>query len=339
MSVTIQTKGGTAARWTLVNPVLAPREQGLEKDTGLVKYGDGVRTWNQLPYVSNVLGNLPAISDLAVSLSEPAAPTSGFLRLFSKSIGGRSMLAQKGAGGIATALQPHLGRNYVQVINTNGSTSVNSYGCTAAASSGGPAWQPNGTLGIGTIVATAATANAGAYVQASANAFYRSATLESAGGFTFSARAAFPDVTYDATVSATGSRAFVGLTAATTTAITSADTLLLATVGFRRVNVFGGVTDTNWQIHAANGTAQSKTDTGMSFNGGDEYLFELFSPPGATAVSWRIENVTAGTSATGKVTDTLPNHLATMKHSISLTTVNAVARRIWLQTMYCECDR
>ncbi len=52
MSVTIQTKGGTAARWTLVNPVLAPREQGLEKHAISLTTVNAVarRIWLQTMY-------------------------------------------------------------------------------------------------------------------------------------------------------------------------------------------------------------------------------------------------------------------------------------------------
>jgi hypothetical protein len=37
--------------WSNVNPVLAEGELGLEKDSTKFKLGDGIKTWNQLPYV------------------------------------------------------------------------------------------------------------------------------------------------------------------------------------------------------------------------------------------------------------------------------------------------
>jgi hypothetical protein len=52
--VKIQVRRDTAANWTASNPVLAAGEQGLETDTGKVKYGDGVRNWATLPYFSGV---------------------------------------------------------------------------------------------------------------------------------------------------------------------------------------------------------------------------------------------------------------------------------------------
>jgi hypothetical protein len=40
---------GTAAQWSLANPILLDGEFGVEKDTGRIKVGDGVNRWNALP--------------------------------------------------------------------------------------------------------------------------------------------------------------------------------------------------------------------------------------------------------------------------------------------------
>lgn len=44
----VQHRRGTAAQWAVANPVLPDGEFGYEKDTGIVKMGNGVSTWNQL---------------------------------------------------------------------------------------------------------------------------------------------------------------------------------------------------------------------------------------------------------------------------------------------------
>lgn len=46
----IQNRRGTSTQWTTANPILASGEKGFEIDTGLFKMGDGVSSWNQLPY-------------------------------------------------------------------------------------------------------------------------------------------------------------------------------------------------------------------------------------------------------------------------------------------------
>ena len=48
MATKIQVKRDTSANWESVNPVLSVGEPGLETDTGIVKYGDGKTSWNEL---------------------------------------------------------------------------------------------------------------------------------------------------------------------------------------------------------------------------------------------------------------------------------------------------
>ena len=50
--VKFQLRRGAAADWNTANPVLRLGEPGLETDTNRLKFGDGVKTWTQLPYVS-----------------------------------------------------------------------------------------------------------------------------------------------------------------------------------------------------------------------------------------------------------------------------------------------
>jgi hypothetical protein len=49
-TIQLQHKRGTAARWTIVNPVLASGEIGYETDTRKFKIGDGTTPWVSLPY-------------------------------------------------------------------------------------------------------------------------------------------------------------------------------------------------------------------------------------------------------------------------------------------------
>jgi hypothetical protein len=77
---TIKLRRDTAAAWTSANPVLAPGEPGLETDTNLIKYGNGVTAWNSLPYASLVpdaiTTNLAPAAGESVSLGDPDHPWS-----------------------------------------------------------------------------------------------------------------------------------------------------------------------------------------------------------------------------------------------------------------------
>jgi len=52
--VTLQIRNANANDWTTRNPVLGEGEYGLERDTFLLKIGDGVRDWAHLPYLNKL---------------------------------------------------------------------------------------------------------------------------------------------------------------------------------------------------------------------------------------------------------------------------------------------
>lgn len=77
-----QFRRGTASQWTVINPVLDDGEPGIEKDTGRVKFGDGVSAWLALPYAGITTVSydmLPAGTTITVAKSGatwPSRPTS-----------------------------------------------------------------------------------------------------------------------------------------------------------------------------------------------------------------------------------------------------------------------
>ena len=63
MAVQIQLRRGLAAQWTATNVLLAQGEMAVETDTKNFKIGDGINTWNNLPYSNiNTLGDLGDVS-------------------------------------------------------------------------------------------------------------------------------------------------------------------------------------------------------------------------------------------------------------------------------------
>lgn len=55
MAIQMQLRRDSSAQWTSVNPILAQGEMGFEINSGKVKVGDGVHTWNTLPYLTSNL--------------------------------------------------------------------------------------------------------------------------------------------------------------------------------------------------------------------------------------------------------------------------------------------
>ena len=52
MASKIQVRRDSSNNWTSTNPILSQGEPGYEIDTNKIKYGDGIATWNVLPYTT-----------------------------------------------------------------------------------------------------------------------------------------------------------------------------------------------------------------------------------------------------------------------------------------------
>lgn len=107
---TLQFKRGTAARWTLVNPVLAAGEPGFETDTGKEKLGDGTTAWVALPYqgatvpTPDASATVKGLVQLAGALGgTAAAPTVAYSAVTGRpTLGGAAALSVgTGAGTVA----------------------------------------------------------------------------------------------------------------------------------------------------------------------------------------------------------------------------------------------
>ena len=56
MSAQIQFRRGTTLEWFTANPLLVEGELGIELDTGKIKLGNGVQSWNSLAYATGADG-------------------------------------------------------------------------------------------------------------------------------------------------------------------------------------------------------------------------------------------------------------------------------------------
>ena len=54
MKTTIQLKRGLLMRWETINPILAAGEPGWATDAYILKVGDGVHSWSELPALTGV---------------------------------------------------------------------------------------------------------------------------------------------------------------------------------------------------------------------------------------------------------------------------------------------
>jgi len=337
MATRIQLRGDTAANWTTVNPILAQREIALETDTDLYKIGDGTTAWNSLPYKA-----LRQIDEATVinfeNQSIPTAPAANTLNLFARNLGGRMALRMQGPSGLSTPLQPSFFQNNIMMINTNTTTTITSIGNTVT--SVGTISHPTPTLLYGWMTNFATTAISASTSGTGNNGLLwtRSTNVTDAAGFFFNTRLAFPDSSYDETGMSTGTRIFVGLTSQTMANSVTVNDPVGVRVGFSRIHVNGSPPDSNWFL-SLKATSEERIDTQMVFTPECIYDFYLFCPPTGSFISWRIDNITLGTSQEGTTTVQLPTVGVYMRAGFQLLTVNAVVRNIRMQRVYVESDR
>ena len=63
----LRLRGGTSENLTAVNPILLCREIVVETDTGKIKVGDGIRSWNKLPYYRETVTEIRTLSDADIA--------------------------------------------------------------------------------------------------------------------------------------------------------------------------------------------------------------------------------------------------------------------------------
>jgi hypothetical protein len=338
MAITIQLRGDLASNWTAANPILAERELALETDTNLYKIGNGITTWNDLPYTA-----LRQIDNATVvnfsNQNTPVVPSGDTLNLFAKTLAGRMALRAQGPSGLSTPFQPSFFQNNIMMINTNTTTTITSIGNTVT--SVGTISHPAPSLLYGYMAQFASAATAG-ITTGTGNAtllWTRSTDINDAAGFFFNARLAYNQSNYDETGASTGSRIFVGLTDQTMAASVASNDPTGNRIGFSRIHVNGSLTDTNWFITSKDGLNENRIDTGLVFTPECVYDFYIFCPPDGSFIGWRIDNITLNTSQEGIVDFNLPTVGVYMRAGAQLQTVNALSRTFRMQRIYIESDR
>lgn len=58
-SIQFQVRRGTSSEWSSANPVLADGELAYETNTNKLKIGDGLTSYNSLPYFGVSVGDFP----------------------------------------------------------------------------------------------------------------------------------------------------------------------------------------------------------------------------------------------------------------------------------------
>jgi hypothetical protein len=258
-----------------------------------------VTRWNEDHAITSEI-DIPALD------VDPAAPADGFLNLYAKKLGGRTMLMQMGPSGLDTAFQPNLGGNKVALwMPPGGSTTVPGvFGMAALTATGTATSRTVATTNmltrmtrLGYVSAATGGSLAGAR---EAVAKYTLGAGGGLGGFFLRIRFGMSDA---ATVA--GARSFVGLWS-TTGAPTNVELNTLTNI----VGVGSLSTSGNLHWYCAGGATTTPVDLGANFPANslsaDAYELTMFSPPAGGSVSYRVLRLNTGHVATGTISAGLP---------------------------------
>ena len=230
---------------------------------------------------------------------------------------------------------------WIREIRSNGSTGFTALGTTVSnIQSTLSAQAPSNIFSRMTIQSTAASTTATTSLAFNPNDIMRGATGQP-GGFNIWVRFGLPDTSYDGTGTGTGSGIIAGIYNGATMATGATGIGTMNCACFRRIHNFGVLTHDNWTFVTNNATSSVGTeiDTGLPFVAGNMYLINISCVNGTAGITWYIKNENTGQSATGLATGTLPAINTMLGLYIMCNTINAVARKIGTQFIYCESDR
>lgn len=268
--------------------------------------------------------------------ADPTTPPTGILKLYAKTIGGRTMPKWMGPSGVDTPIQPFLGMNTIRSLNlgtaVSATTLVIGYNFAYTMVAGGTNVQTTAATGslksrtrLGRLV-SAATGGSMANIKGN----YLECSRET--GFFFVQRFALD-------VLIASNLGFWGLYASTTAAAATIDHVTSTAVA--KLGLAMSSNTGNWRLVQCSGAAVTATDLGVTFPVNTTDLMELvmFCAPGGTGISYRVTNLTTGATVSGTMNTNIPGATTYLTLLNSLSN-NATASAIqWsFKSMYLETD-
>lgn len=331
MSNRLQFKYETAAYCASINEVLLMGELCFESDTFLYKIGDGVTTWNALPYT----GLMPEFTVSTYSATpDPSVPAAGKLSVYAKNTGGRLMLKWKGPSGVDTAIQPFFGGNAIVLCTPNTTTSMSYVGPVPTLL--GTVTHPFITGGSNKSCTKRATFSSAITANASTEFRYTvplclRGDASGVGGFHMRMR-------FGLRLSVAAQRGAFGLI--NTTAALSTTQNPSAIANFMGV-VFDS-SDTSLNMICSGSTLGVKVPVLESefptIATDSMYELDLFAAPNSDSISWRLNNLASEYNESGEFTTNLPLSTTTfqprayMNNGGTAAVVSFDLSRVYLET-------
>lgn len=276
--------------------------------------------------------------DIPHRADAPATPASTDVRLFGKMIAGGALPAFVGPSGLDSALQPFFGRNRIGMWVVTGAftTAPLAFGMAGPSTQGTVAARTTATTNLltstrrlGQLSASAAGNFTG--FRASAFQFFRG-NVAGMGGFRFVARWGCSDA---ATVA--GARTFVGMAAASTTAVDPSTQTNIIGVGT-------DATDGNLVVmHNDGAGTATRIPLGANFPdhtlSADAYELALFCAPNDTTIGYQVTRLNTGDVASGTISTDIPASTVLLGPQVMRNNgATALSVGIDLISMYVETD-
>lgn len=340
MSALIQIRSDYAANWASKNPILAEAEMGYAKDTEVLKIGNGVTSWLDLP---NRLSSTNSGTVTLNNIDDPGASDPDTLLVYSKKLAGRSILKIVGQSGRDVEMQSMFGRNRVGVFMPIGNaTTLTILGSYTTPVVVGTATARNVAVNnlftrcrrIG--IVSAATAGSLASLRVPVTQV-TTGGIQGSGFFTVK-RFGISD-----TVIVPGARTFVGVSS-NTAAPTNVD---LTTLTYH-IGVGHNENQTNLSVYYGGSVAQAPIDLGPNFpvtsTNTDVYELALFAPPSSDKMFYEVTRINTGHVASGVLNaaggNALPTYSTLLTYMRAWRTNHLTATAVGLDIMgdYIETD-
>lgn len=282
--------------------------------------------------------------------TEPAAPSTGLMKFYGKSIGGRTLPKFVGPSGVDSPLQPALfGSRVCMFYPQIGTTGTGGGGF-------GPAWTSNGTVTHPTpsttapaksnqmkrtryanVVTTTNQQLGPRFNAASEQAFWRG-NAAGLGGFFFYTR--FIVELYPASTV----RIFAGLSSTSTGSVCISDTVLANTCGLWHdtTDPSTGAGAFNFVTKDATTATKQAITLSNAIAAGNSYDFTMFCPPNGSTLEWRLVDLVNNVTYSNTTSTTLPASTAFMQPQVQMSngTANTVVTTtaIGVVGIYVESD-
>lgn len=315
---------------------VAGSDTQVQYNDGGALAGDADLTWNKTTNTLGLGGTDTGINITGIT-TEPSAPASGLLRVYSKSVCGRMLPKFIGPAGVDSPFQPAFFGNNITMWNPTTATAGVWLGTAGAGAGTYATVLPTMSGNIGTGMKRARWSNVVTTAnqvlgQRNTEAMYFRGNVTGVGGFFFFCR--FRWETYTA-----GSRLFVGMHTATTV-VSANPSASLNIVGF---GMDAADTEISFMHNDAGGTATKVAIPGIDPAAtGQAYDAYIFCRPSDNVVYYRLVNINDGTVEvdssvnTNLPVDTTGLTAGCLASNAALTVANNT--QIGLNRIYIESD-